>query len=48
MNVQNWTVWDGEDEITAATGKVLTLVEATGEYKARKAGHVTVVSNDGE
>lgn len=48
MNVQNWSAWDGEEDITAATGKVLTLVEATSEYKARKAGHVTVVSNDGE
>lgn len=45
MNVQNWTAWDGEAEITAESDKVLTLVEATSDYKARKAGSVTVVAN---
>lgn len=44
MNVQNWSVWDGTSDITAETGKVLTLVEATSDYKARKSGHATIVS----
>lgn len=44
QNVQNWTAWDGEADITAATGKIITVVEATATYKARKAGSVTVVS----
>ena len=47
-NVQNWSLWDGEADITAASGKVLTLVEATSDYKAIGAGSVTVVANAGE
>lgn len=45
MNVQNWTAWDGEAEITAEADKVITVVEATSDYKARKAGSATVVIN---
>lgn len=44
MNVQNWSVWDGTADITAATDKVITVVEATADYKARAAGSATVVS----
>jgi len=44
MNVQNWSVWDGIADITAATDKVITVVEATADYKARAAGSATVVS----
>lgn len=44
MNVQNWSVWDGTIDITAATDKVITVVEATADYKARAAGSATVVS----
>lgn len=44
MNVQNWSVWDGTDDITVATDKVITVVEATSDYKARAAGSATVVS----
>lgn len=44
MNVQNWTAWDGEADITAETDKVITVVEASSEYKALKSGTATVVS----
>lgn len=44
MNVQNWAVWDGIADITAATDKMITVVEATADYKARAAGSATVVS----
>lgn len=43
-DVTSWTSWDGTTDITAATGKVLTLVEATSTYKARKVGTVTVIA----
>lgn len=43
-NVQNWSLWDGESDITADSGKVITLVEATSDYKAIAAGTATVVS----
>lgn len=46
MNVQNWTAWDGEADITAESGKIITVVEASSDYKAKKAGNATVVSND--
>ena len=45
MNVQNWSAWDGEADITAESDKIITVVEATSEYKARKAGSATVVAN---
>jgi len=41
-NVQTWTAWDGSADITAETGKVITLVECDSSYKAVKAGTVTV------
>ena len=44
-NVQNWTAWDGEAEIEAEAGQVITVVEATADYKARKVGHATVTVN---
>lgn len=40
----SWHAWDGEADITAESGKVITVVEATSEKKARKAGHATVVA----
>lgn len=39
-----WTDWDGEDEITAETGKVITVVEVDENSKAKAAGHATVVA----
>lgn len=44
QNVQTWSAWDGLADITAESGKVITVVECTSEYKARGAGHATVVS----
>lgn len=46
QNVQNWTAWDGEADVTAATGKVITVVEATSDYRAKKSGYATVVAKD--
>ncbi|MBR1852657.1 MAG: DUF5309 family protein [Lachnospiraceae bacterium] len=42
QNVKTWTAWDGSADITAETGKVITLVECDSSYKAVKAGSVTV------
>lgn len=44
QNVKNWTAWDGTADITAATGKVLTLVECDANYNAQAAGHATVTA----
>lgn len=44
QNVQGWTAWDGSADITAASGQVITVVEADSSYKALKAGSATVVS----
>ena len=44
QNVQNWTAWDGTANITAATGKIITIVECGADYKAVKAGSATVTS----
>lgn len=45
QDVSAWTTWNGSSDITAATGKVLTLVEATSTGLAVKAGHVTVTAH---
>ncbi len=45
-NVQNWSLWDGSADITAATGKVITIVEADSSYKAVGAGSTTVVAKE--
>jgi len=45
QDVSGWTTWDGEADITAATGKVLTLVEASAAGKALKSGTVTVTAH---
>lgn len=44
QNVKNWTSWDGSADITAATGKILTLVECDAQYHAQKAGSATVTA----
>lgn len=46
QNVASWSVWDGTSDITAATGKVITLVEASADYKAVKVGTVTVTAKE--
>lgn len=44
QNVQGWSVWDGSEAITAATGQVITLVECGSDYKALAAGSATVTA----
>lgn len=46
QNVKNWSAWDGESDITATTGQVITVVECDSTYKALSAGHATVTAND--
>lgn len=45
-SVQTWAAWDGSGEITAETGKIITVVECDGSYKAVKAGSEAVVAKD--
>lgn len=42
QNVKNWTVWDGKSDITATASQKITVVEASSDYKALKAGNTTV------
>lgn len=44
-NVQTWTAWDGSADITAETGKVITIVECDSAYHAVKAGNAVVTAN---
>lgn len=44
QNVKNWSAWDGESDITAATGQIITVVECDSTYKALSAGHATVTA----
>lgn len=44
QNVKTWTAWDGTADITAATGKTITIVECGSDYKALKAGSATVTA----
>lgn len=46
QNVRTWSSWDGNADITAATGKVITVVECNSNYAAVAAGHATVDSKD--
>lgn len=39
-----FTDWDGSDEITAATGKIITVVELNGDGRAIKVGSCSVVA----
>lgn len=43
-SVQTWAVWDGSSDITAETGKVITIVECDSTYKAVNAGSTTVTA----
>lgn len=43
-SVSGWTTWDGSADITAATGKILTLVVADSDGKALAGGHATVTA----
>lgn len=44
QNVQTWGAWDGTADITASTGKIITVVECDSSYKAVKAGNATVTA----
>lgn len=44
QNVKNWSLWDGESDITATNGQTITVVEADGTYQAQKSGSDTVTS----
>lgn len=44
QNVRTWASWDGSADITAATGKVITVVECNSNYAAVGAGHATVTA----
>ena len=44
QNVKTWTAWDGSADITAATGKVITVVECNSNYAAVGAGYATVTA----
>lgn len=48
QSVRNWTAWDGVSDITAETGKTITVVECDAEYLALKAGSQTVTSKASE
>lgn len=48
QSVRNWTAWDGTADITAETGKVITIVECDAEYRAVKAGSNTVTAKTAE
>lgn len=41
-----WTAWDGDDEITAASDKKITVIVASAFGEAKAYGSATVVSND--
>ncbi len=44
QNVKTWTAWDGMSDITAASNQKITVVEASSDYKALKAGNATVTA----
>lgn len=44
QNLRNWTTWNGTDEITAATGKEITVAYVDANYRAQAAGNATVAA----
>lgn len=44
QSVKGWTAWNGTDEIAAATGKEICVVECDSAYRALKAGVATVTA----
>jgi hypothetical protein len=44
QNLKNWTSWNGTDEITAATGKGITVAYVDANYRAQAAGSTTVTA----
>lgn len=45
QNLKNWTTWDGSADITAATGKKITVAYVDSNYRAQAAGNTTVTAN---
>ena len=41
-DLSSWTDWDGDDEISATTGRVITVAVVNGSDKAVAVGHATV------
>lgn len=44
QDLSAWTDWDGDDEITAATDKIITIAVVDSSDKAVAAGHATVTA----
>ena len=44
QSVKSWTAWNGTDEIAAATGKEICVVECDSAYRAVKGGVATVTA----
>lgn len=45
QSVSGWTTWDGSADITAATGKILTLAVADSSGNLLASGHATVTAH---
>lgn len=43
-DLTSWTTWNGSDDITAATGKILNLAVTDSSYAAIAEGHATVTA----
>lgn len=44
QNLKSWTTWNGTSDITAATGKKITIASVDANYKAQAAGSATVTA----
>ena len=44
QNLKNWTSWNGTSDITAATGKGITVAYVDSSYRAQAAGSTTVTA----
>lgn len=44
QNLRTWTTWDGTSDITAATGKKITVAYVDANYRAQAAGNTTVTA----
>lgn len=45
QNLKTWTTWDGSADITAATGKKITVAVVDENYRAQAAGNATVTAH---
>lgn len=46
MDVSGWTAWNGTSEITAASGKIITVVTANALNRATGSGYTSVVAKE--